>query len=121
MISNYLKTAIRFFSRNISFAIINLIGLTAGISAFFLIALYLQDQLSYDRHLPHPDRVYRLVGIQEPQGLDKQHVSITSAAWKPFIEENIPQVEECFRLMSAHSIVVEVDEQVFRETAFLFF
>ena len=120
MISNYLKTAIRFFSRNISFAIINLIGLTAGISAFFLIALYLQDQLSYDRHLPHPDRVYRLVGIQEPQGLDKQHVSITSAAWKPFIEENIPQVEECFRLMSAHSIVVEVDEQVFRETASYF-
>ncbi len=120
MIANYLKTAIRFFSRNISFAIINLIGLTAGISAFFLITLYLQDQLSYDRHLPHPDRVYRLVGIQEPEGLDKQHVSITSAAWKPFIEENIPQVEECFRLMSAHSIVVEVDEQVFRETASYF-
>jgi putative ABC transport system permease protein len=120
MISNYLKTAIRFFSRNISFAIINLTGLTIGIAAFLLIALYLQDQLSYDRHLPNPDRTFRLVGIQEPEGLDKQHVSITSAAWKPFIEENIPQVEECFRLMSAHSIVVEVDDQVFRETASYF-
>ena len=120
MISNYLKTAIRFFSRNVSFALINLTGLTAGIAAFLLIALYLQDQLSYDQQLPHPDRIYRLVGIQEPTGLDKQHVSITSAAWKPFIEENIPQVEECFRLMNAHSIVVEVDEQVFRETASYF-
>lgn len=120
MISNYLKTAIRFFSRNISFALINLTGLTAGIAAFLLITLYLQDQLSYDRHLPHPDRVFRLVGIQEPEGLDMQHVAITSAAWKPFIEENIPQVEECFRLMGSHSIVVEVDEQVFQETASYF-
>ncbi len=115
MISNYLKTAIRFFSRNISFAIINLIGLAAGITAFLLIALYLQEQLSYDRHLPHPEQVYRLVGIQEPDRLDKQHVSITSAAWKSFIDDNIPQVEESFRMMHAHSVVVEVDDQVFRE------
>ena len=115
MISNYLKTAIRFFTRNISFAIINLIGLTAGIAAFLLIAMYLQDQLSYDRHLPHPERVFRLVGIQEPEGLDKQHVSYTSAAWKPYIEENIPHVEESFRIMHAHGIIVEVDDKVFRE------
>ena len=120
MISNYLKTAIRFFTRNISFAIINLIGLTAGIAAFLLIAMYIQDQLSYDRHLSHPERVFRLVGIQEPEGLDKQHVSYTSAAWKPYIEENIPQVEESFRIMHAHGIIVEVDDKVFRESASYF-
>ncbi|MFN2395943.1 MAG: ABC transporter permease [Bacteroidales bacterium] len=115
MISNYLKTAIRFLTRNISFAIINIIGLTAGIAAFLLIALYLQDQLSYDRHLPYPERVFRLVGIQEPEGLDKQHVSYSSAAWKQYIKENIPQVEESFRIMHAYGIIVEVDDKVFRE------
>ena len=120
MIKNYLKTALRFLSKNISFAIINLIGLTTGIAAFMLIALYLQEQLSYDRHLPRPDRTYRLVGIQEPEGLEFQHVSITSAAWKPFIEENIPQVEESFRIMNAHSIIIEVEDKVFRETSTYF-
>jgi len=120
MINNYLKTALRFLSKNISFAIINLVGLTTGIAAFMLIALYLQEQLSYDRHLPHPERTFRLVGVQEPEGLEFQHVSITSAAWKPFIEENIPQVEESFRVMNAHSIIIEVEDKVFRETSTYF-
>ncbi|TVQ89866.1 MAG: ABC transporter permease [Bacteroidetes bacterium] len=120
MIKNYLKTALRFLSKNISFAVINLIGLTTGIAAFMLIALYLQEQLSYDRHLPHPDRTFRLVGVQEPEGLEFQYVSITSAAWKPYIEENIPQVEESFRVMNAHSIIIEVEDKVFRETSSYF-
>jgi len=65
MIFNYLKTAYRFLIKNVSFSIINIIGLTTGIMAFLLIALYVQDELGYDRHIEHSDRVYRLVGIQE--------------------------------------------------------
>ncbi len=115
MFLSYIKTALRFFSKNIVFAIINLVGLTAGISAFLLIALYLQDQLSYDKHLPYPESTFRMIGIQEPEGLDQQQVSYTSAAWADYINENIPQVEEAFRIMGAQGIL-EVGDDVFRET-----
>lgn len=120
MLYNYLKTAMRFITRNISFTVINVLGLTAGITAFLLIALYLQDQMGYDHHLPYPDRTYRLVGIQEPQGLDLQHVAITSGPWAPYLNENIPQVEEAFRVMSSRSSIIEYNDQVFREQAIYF-
>lgn len=119
MINNIFRTSLRFITKNPGFAIINLLGLTAGIAAFLLIALYIQDQRSFDKHLPYPERLYRLTGIQEPDGLDKQHVSYTSAAWAPWIMENIPQVEEAFRIMQAHSLV-EIDREVFMEPRIYF-
>jgi putative ABC transport system permease protein len=120
MVYNYLKTAFRFVTKNISFTIINLLGLTAGITAFLLIAMYLQDQLSYDHQIPDQDRLFRLIGIQEPDGLDKQHVAITSAPWVPYLLENIPQVEDGFRVMGSTSIIVEVEDQVFNESSIYF-
>ncbi len=116
MFLHHIKIAFRFILRNLSFTIINLIGLSTGIAAFLLIALYLQDQTGYDAHIPHPEKTFRLVGIQEPQGLDKQHVSFSSGAWAPFINENIPQVEEAFRVMNARGVILETDEEVFEET-----
>ena len=120
MILNYLKTAYRFLIKNISFTIINIIGLTTGITAFLLIALYVQNELGYDRHIEHSDRIYRLVGIQEPRGLDKQHVAITSGAWAGFIRENIPGVEDAFRIMSGASPLVDVEGQFFREIRIMY-
>ncbi len=114
MILNYLKTALRYVVKNMSFTLINLAGLTAGIAAFILIALYLQDQLQYDSQMASSRRLYRLVGIQEPAGLDKQHVAITSAVWVPWMLENIPVVEDAFRMMYATSDIVAVDDQSFR-------
>ena len=116
MLLHHIKIAFRFILRNLSFSLINLIGLSTGIAAFLLIALYLQDQTGYDAHIPYPDKTFRLVGIQEPKGLDKQHVSITSGSWAPFINENIPQAEEAFRVMNARGVIVETEEDVFEET-----
>jgi putative ABC transport system permease protein len=120
MINNYLKIAFRFIGRNVSFTIINLIGLTTGIAAFLLIVLFLQDQLGYDQHAPNNDRLFRLVGLQEPSGLDKQHVAITSAVFAPNLKEDFPQVEDAFRIMYAFRDIIEIGEKTFREHAMYF-
>jgi putative ABC transport system permease protein len=116
MLTNYLKTAWRFLIKNISFSVINIIGLSTGIIAFLLIALYLQNELSYDRHFPEAERTFRVIGIQEPRGLDKQHVAFTSGAWAGFIKENIAGVETAFRIMSGPPANIEVEGKAFRET-----
>jgi putative ABC transport system permease protein len=36
-------------------------GLAIGIAACFLISLYVRDEVSYDKHVTHGDRIYRLV------------------------------------------------------------
>lgn len=120
MINNHLKIALRFIGRNASFTIINLIGLTTGIAAFLLIALFLQDQMGYDQNAPNNDRIYRLVGLQEPSGLDKQHVAITSAVFAPRLMEDFPQVEDAFRIMYAFRDIVEIGDKTFRENAMFF-
>lgn len=120
MYINYLKTGFRYLVRNFSFTLINVLGLTAGISAFLLISLFLQHQLGFDRSSPNGDRLFRLVGIQEPSGLDAQYVAITSAVWVPYLLENAPQVEDAFRIMYPNTGIVEVEDENFREQ-YMFF
>ncbi|MFO7977162.1 MAG: ABC transporter permease [Bacteroidales bacterium] len=116
MFYNYIKTAWRFLSKNRLFTIINIIGLTTGITAFLMIALYLQNELSYDKQLPRKQDTYRLVGIQEPRGLEKQEVAFVSGAWAQYARENIPEVEQVFRLMLGAPSTIEAEEEIFRET-----
>ncbi len=49
MFRNYFKTAWRNLKRNKVYAAINIGGIAIGLAAFWLIALYVGDELSYDR------------------------------------------------------------------------
>lgn len=117
MLLNFIKTAFRYLLKNISFTIINIIGLTAGIAAFLLIALYVQNEWSYDKHIPDHERLFRMVGAQEPYGLDVQHVAITSGGWASFLRDNVPDVEEVFRFLWASNIN-EAGDEVFNEDTY---
>jgi len=61
MIKNYLKIALRNFSRNKVFAFINISGLAIGISAALVIYLIVQYEFSYDTFHKDGDRIYRVV------------------------------------------------------------
>lgn len=65
MIKNYVKIAIRNFSKSKGYTFINVFGLAAGITCFVLIILYVQDELSYDRYHENADRIYRVAEVIE--------------------------------------------------------
>ena len=60
MLSNYLRTALRSFSRHQLHFALNLAGLALGLAAAILIALYARFEASYDRWLPKADQVVRV-------------------------------------------------------------
>lgn len=60
MISNYFRIAFRNFFKSKVHTSINLIGLTAGMVSVFMIALYLQQELSYDKFHPGAENIYRV-------------------------------------------------------------
>lgn len=60
MWTNYLKTAIRNLSKSIGFSIINIMGLAVGIAVFVLISLYVNYEISFDKHFKNADRIYRV-------------------------------------------------------------
>jgi putative ABC transport system permease protein len=63
MLKNYITIAIRNIRKRKFFAGINILGMTAGITACLLIALYVIDEFSYDRFHANADRMYQ-VGLR---------------------------------------------------------
>jgi len=60
MISNYFRIAFRNFFKSKIHTTINLVGLTAGMVSIFLISLYLQQELSYDKFHEGAENIYRI-------------------------------------------------------------
>ncbi|GAA4300280.1 ABC transporter permease [Compostibacter hankyongensis] len=61
MLKYYFKTALRVFTRNKAFALINVLGLSVGISAALVIFLIVHYEFSFDRFEKDADRIYRIV------------------------------------------------------------
>jgi len=60
MIKNYLLTALRNFTKNKFYTIINIAGLSIGTTCSILILLWVFDELTYDKFLTKSDRLYQV-------------------------------------------------------------
>ena len=60
MIKNYFKIAWRNLQRNKVFSLINILGLSIGLTCFMLIAVFVYDELNYDKHPSHAKNIYRV-------------------------------------------------------------
>ena len=60
MIRNYFVIAVRNIMRNKTYSFINILGLSIGVACCLLLALYIQDEYSYDKHIAGIDNVYRI-------------------------------------------------------------
>ena len=61
MLRNYFKTALRNFGKNKIASLINVLGLSIGISAALIIFMMVDYDYSFDRYEPGADRIYRIV------------------------------------------------------------
>ncbi len=60
MLKNYFKIAIRNFKKNKTFSFINTFGLAIGVTCFLLIAVFVYDELSYDKYPAEAKNIYRV-------------------------------------------------------------
>lgn len=63
MIRNYFKTAFRSFQTDRPYALINIFGLAIALTILLLTVAYIRQELSFDKHLPHVDQLYRMVMV----------------------------------------------------------
>ncbi|MEQ9266351.1 MAG: ABC transporter permease [Balneolaceae bacterium] len=61
MFKNYLKISLRNLRKNKSYSFINTSGLAIGLASFLLIGLFVQHELSYDKHFEDSEQIYRVV------------------------------------------------------------
>ncbi|MBK7871962.1 MAG: ABC transporter permease [Saprospiraceae bacterium] len=60
MVRNYFKIAVRTLLKQRAFSIVNIIGLSFGMAASFIILNYLNFERSYDTFNEKADRIYRV-------------------------------------------------------------
>jgi putative ABC transport system permease protein len=97
MFKNYLKVAIRNLWKNKTYSFINIVGLALGLTCFLLIALYVFDELTYDRFHKQANNIYRVVETK----LSQQGKETKTAAVAYKIAEQsplaIPEVKKAAR------------------------
>lgn len=97
MFKNYLKIAFRNLWRHKTFSIINILGLAVGISACFLIYLYVHLETSYDNFHSKADRIYRVVtDTKTPTETISEGLTTTPIAIN--LKKDFPEVEDAVRL-----------------------
>ena len=93
MLKNYITVALRNLLRQKGFAIINILGLTIGLTVSALIILYIVHEMGYDRFHENSERIYRVAIDGEISG-QKLNVAVSSPPFGPALKNDYPEVEE---------------------------
>jgi putative ABC transport system permease protein len=118
MLKNYFKIAFRNLWRHRVFSGINILGLAVGMTACFLIFLYVRFELSYDKFHSKGDRIYRIIcDIKTPTETMKP--GGPSWAVGPHLMGGFPQVEATVRTTD-DEILVRKGNIKFQEKKSLF-
>ncbi len=102
MLKNYLLTAWRNLIHNRVYSIINIAGLSLGLTCVMLIVLYVKDEVSYDRFHRRVEKICRItVGVNDPlAGMRK--FGITGFLQGPHFAAKIPGIESFVRVRNGH-------------------
>ncbi len=110
MIKNLLLVALRNFKRDKWYSLLNILGLTIGITFSLFLIFYVQDELSYDRHHEKADRIFRVESyIKEPEKDTLKWVS-TPFPLAPALSKDYPEVEEAIRFVGNGNILYKKGE-----------
>ena len=126
MLRNYLVVALRNFSRNKIFSVINILGLSIGISASLVIFLIVQYDNSFDRFEKNNQRIFRVVSDYAFQG-EPGHTRGVPAPLADAISRKVSGIDNLvhFRYYSAEKLSVqnksEVKPKIFKSPEHIIF
>jgi putative ABC transport system permease protein len=119
MFKNYIKIALRNLARNKAFSAINIFGLSVGISVCFIIMLFVQDELSYDRFNEKADRIVRVIFKATING-GKINESNVMPPVAQALKNDYVEVEDATRLHTSFSPKVTYADKTFKEGTLAF-
>ena len=113
MFRNFFLVAIRNMLRHKVHSSINIAGLAVGMTVFILIALWVTDELSYDRFHSNIDDIYRVIGkgAYFEGGIDGAPAPLANA-----IKSEISEVMDVARIMEVPKLVISHDDKAYYET-----
>jgi putative ABC transport system permease protein len=113
MLKNYLTIALRNLWKRRGFSLINILGLTVGLTACFLIFLYVRFEYSYDAFHANAGRIYRVVcDVRTPS----ETIHANGPAWPvvPALRREFPEIAGAVRTASV-SFLFRKDDIKYQE------
>jgi len=104
MLRNYLTVAVRAFSRQKAYTLVNVAGLAVGMAVCLLIVLFVKHELSYDQFHDSGDRVVRV--LRESEAGDEMQLSaVVLGELAQGLSETLPGVERAVRVHRRGGVV----------------
>lgn len=94
MIRNYFKIAFRLFKKEKRTTLVNILGMTLGITCSILIYLWVQDELRYNDFVKDEDRVYYAMTNHPMTGGDIKTWIVTPYPLKEVLLEKYPVIDK---------------------------
>ncbi|HET7003496.1 MAG TPA: ABC transporter permease, partial [Puia sp.] len=119
MFRSYFKIAWRNLLKNKIYCLVNIGGLTTGITCCILIGLYLSNETSFDRFHKNADRLVGATTEYTVNGAISQ-VGKTGSMAGPRLSAALPQIESFVRILNFEPYSVMYGEKSFVESKFCF-
>jgi putative ABC transport system permease protein len=95
-----------------SFTILNITGLAIGLACAIAVIVWVKNELSYDKHLPDSDRIYRLTFETNFNG-NRIHFARCYETWIWEMPKTFPQIEQMVRLEPYRLAAIKAGENKF--------
>ncbi|MBX2964930.1 MAG: ABC transporter permease [Cyclobacteriaceae bacterium] len=115
MLKNYLTIALRNLRKYKFYSFINILGLSVGVALCLIIALFVVNELRYDRHHEKADRIYR-VKSEIIFGGNHFNMIFTPAPLAAALTEEIPEVEAAVHFRQRGSYLVKRETENIKES-----
>lgn len=97
---NHFKIAWRNLVKDKTYSIINILGLTIGLTSCMLVGTVVLDEISYDQFWANKDQLFRILTVETSPGME----GITESAFMGLgnqLKENFPEVEASGKMTKA--------------------
>ncbi len=119
MFKNLLKTVIRHIRKHSGYSILNILGLTLGISSALFLIIYVSDEVSYDRYHENADRIYR-VSSKITETDDQFTWNVAQIPMGPQVVQDYPEVQSFVRFINMPRALYKFEDKEYIEENFFY-
>lgn len=111
MIKNYIKIGWRNLSKSKGYSIINIIGLSIGMTAVLIIGIWIKNQLQFDNFYSNKQNLYKIWNQYQTDDGKISVNDITSGQASPALLADYPEVERAARVYWSSSKLITFDDK----------
>ncbi|HLP72126.1 MAG TPA: ABC transporter permease [Bacteroidales bacterium] len=119
MIRNLLRTAVRHLSKHPGYTVLNLLGLTLGITSALFLIIYVSDEISYDRYHEKADRIYRVSSHISERDDDFTWI-VAQIPFGPQAAQDYPEIQSFVRFIPFQRVLCKNGEIEYNEEDFFY-